>query len=369
MKKIFIIAGEQSGDIHGARLMKSLKSLDSDIKFIGIGGNAMIAEGLDSLVSLKDVSVVGFLEVAKKYRFFKKLLDKCKSLLSDSSINAFVPIDYPGFNIRLAGYAKSIGLPVIYYIAPQLWAWGKNRARNLTGCVDKLLCVFPFEQEYFSKFGIDTHFVGHPLMDDPVFDFQDDLSHRRKLITMLAGSRRQEAAKHLSLLIKTAELINRKLPDYKFAVAASESVGVDFYSDMLKGLNEWEIWDNSRELMKQSAAGLVKTGTSTLEATLCRLPFVMYYKTSAITYLMGKRLVNLPYIALPNILLDKAAVKEYIQQDATPELLAAEIVSLVENNLRRSELLSDYEKVRALLGNPGASGNAAQIIMNELDKR
>lgn len=346
--------------------MKALKSKAADVEFIGIGGKAMSAEGLQSIAQLKDIAVVGFWEVARKYAFFRKLLNECKTLLSDKSVKAFIPIDYPGFNIRLAGFAKSIGLPVFYYIAPQLWAWGKNRARKLSGCADKLLCVFPFEANYFSKFGIDAEFVGHPLLDDPTFDFDQTKNKRGKLIAMLAGSRPQEVSKHLPLLIETSEIIGDTFPEYSYAVAASESVGEDYYRSALGANAKWEIWSDSRELMKASSAGLVKTGTSTLEAALLDLPFAMYYKTSPITYFLGKRLINLPHICLVNILLGRTAANEFIQRDATPAKLAAEVIEIINNGNKRASLLESFSETRSLLGKSGASDKASEIILRNL---
>jgi lipid-A-disaccharide synthase len=360
MRKIFISAGDPSGDIHCARMMRELSKIYNDIHFIGIGGEQMAKAGLVSIVPISEISVVGFWEVAKKYLFFRELMEKCKRILREENISAFIPVDYPGFNIPLATYAKGLGIPVVYYIAPQLWAWGKNRAAKLYKCVDKLLVVFPFEVEYFSKFGIETTFVGHPLLDDESFAVDmHGLSDREDLIAFLPGSRKQEIIKHLPIIDKIADSIRLALPGYKTAIAISGNVDLSIYHSNLATSSQWIFTEDSRELMKRSKAGIVKTGTSTLEAALCGMPFVMFYKSSALTYSMGKHLVNLPYISLTNILVNDMIVEEYIQNDIKPDKIAQKIKSLIDNPSEYSSLQNKFNDIRHLLGSQGAAHNAA----------
>ncbi len=367
MKKIFISAGDPSGDVHSARLMAELKKLEPSLEFTGLGGPAMLAEGLKSIAKLEDISVVGFWEVAKKYFFFSDLLNKCKNILKSGEIEAFIPVDYPGFNIRLAAFAKKTGLPVIYYIAPQLWAWGENRARSLNKVVDILLTVFPFETEFFSRFGIDTIFVGHPLLDS--YDFENPASNEKRnpgLIAFFPGSRKQEIARHIPLFNDTAKLLLKRKPGMELGLSVSSSVNNNEYQKYIKSYLNWQLWDNAGELMRTAGAGIVKTGTSTLEAALCGLPFAMVYRTSAISYLFGKNLVNLDHISLVNILANKKVVNEFIQSEATPEKLADEMNNIIDDESRKSELKSEFEKIRELLGGKGASAKAASIIAKEL---
>ncbi len=367
MIKIFISAGDASGDLHASKLMMQLRALIPDIEFIGIGGREMEKQGLKSIIPLNQISVVGFWEVAKKYNLFKSLIDKCKSIISSGEISAFIPVDYPGFNIRIAGYAKSINIPVIYYIAPQLWAWGKNRAKKLAASVDKLLVVFPFEEEYFAKFGIDTQFVGHPLLDI------DEFSHnflkyeeRDNSIIMLAGSREQEIHKHLPLLIRTSEIIHKSLPDYKLIFAKSKSVSDYTFNSVEKTHPYIEISSDTRNLMLKAKAGIIKTGTSNLEAALSGLPFSMYYITSFISYNMGKKLINLEYLSIVNILKDKSIIKEFIQKEAIPELIAKNTINIINNKDTYSELQNTFYEIRSNLGGSGASANAAKVIADYL---
>jgi len=367
LKKIFISAGDPSGDAHGARLMAELKSLITDIEFIGIGGNTMCKEGLKPVVSLEQVSVVGFWEVAKKYFFFKNLLKNCKRILKDEKIDAFIPIDYPGFNIRLATHSKQLGIPVIYYIAPQLWAWGEGRAKKLADVTDLLLSVFPFETEFFRKYNIRTEFVGHPLLDNPDFSvIPNNIDRNKNLIAFLPGSRKQEIQRHLPMFNSIARILKKKKPELEFGISVSSTVNKDEYEPYLSEFKEWQLWDDSKLLMKKAYVGIVKTGTSTLEASLCGMPFTMILKTSLLSYTLGKSLVKLDNISLVNILAGKKVVNEYVQSEAKPEIISNEIISLLNDRNRYEALQSEFLEIRKMLGEQGASKRAAELIKKEL---
>lgn len=366
MTKIFISAGDNSGDLHGANLMKELKLLIPGIEFVGIGGQKMKEQGLNSLAELSEISVVGFWEVAKKYTLFKKLLDNCKQVLADKSISAFVPIDYPGFNLRLAEFTKNISKPVIYYIAPQLWAWGRKRAAKLAASVDKLLVVFPFEENYFKNFGIDTYFVGHPLLDIPKYQKSfPSFNERLESLLFMPGSRKQEIIKHLPLLTKTALEFHKTNPNYKIYFAKGNSIDLQLFNS-LKCYDFIEISNSTKDLMLTSKAGIIKTGTSTLEAALSGLPFSMYYITSLISYQLGKRLINLEHISLPNILLKKSLINEFIQSDAKPELLVSDLNKILNNTSLYQDIQDKFYEIRKMLGQSGAAKNAASIIANSI---
>ena len=218
---IFICAGESSGDMHAAKLMKELKiKFSGDVNFFGIGGKFMQAEGLKSLVNLRDISVVGFWEVAKNIKVFSDLLSLCKNIIRRNKIDLFIPVDYPGFNLKIAKFCKSLKIPVFYYIVPQLWAWGKHRADKLKGNVDKLLVVFPFEVDFFKEHGLDAHFVGHPLLECAAFSQpMKTYEERKKILALFPGSRKQEIKKHIPLLINTAELIHYNIKNLEIVIA------------------------------------------------------------------------------------------------------------------------------------------------------
>lgn len=363
-KRIFILAGEPSGDIHGARLMKELHAQDSGVEIVGIGGPMMEAEGLHSLVPISDMAVSGIWEVLKHYRFFRKTMDLCVSELRKGAIDLFLPIDYPGFNVRLAGEAKKSGIPVAYYIAPQLWAWGKNRADKISRVVDKLLVVFPFEVEFFHSHGINAEYVGHPLMDSP--EFSEIPTEREPVIALFPGSRRQELARHLPIVERVAELLSAELPDHRIALAMAKSLPEHFYDELKSRQPNWIFSSDSRHLMRTSACGLVKTGTTNLEAALLGLPFAMFYRTSYISYVLSKKMINLPYISLVNILTESFTVKELIQSDSTPERITRELVRLVRDGEYRHGIEKVFADIRDMLGSGGASRNAAHKILEML---
>ncbi|HPI20173.1 MAG TPA: lipid-A-disaccharide synthase [Candidatus Kapabacteria bacterium] len=360
MKKIFIIAGEQSGEMHAAFLMDKIKEKLPNVQFFGIGGKQMEQRGLKSLVPLEDFSVVGFFEVAKKITFFKNILNKCKNILQNGDFDVFIPVDFPGFNIRLAKFAKSMGIPVIYYIAPQLWAWGKNRAKELSESLDKLLVVFPFEVEFFNQYGIDCEFVGHPLLDRIK---PNEEKERLKKIAFLPGSRMQEIHSHLPLLENISYELKKRLPDYRITLAKSPLINQDFFNQIAKRNPDWEFAENSIELMKESQFGVIKTGTSNLEAALCGLPFIMFYKTSFISYFLGKKLINLDFISLVNILSKKKVISEYIQKDINPKIMVTEIVEILNNQDKYIYIQNEFSKIRKMLGESSASEKAAEIIV------
>lgn len=367
MKKIFICAGDTSGDMHAAKLMKAILNKLPDVQFVGIGGVEMSKLGLKSIIPISEISVVGFWEVAKKYPLFRKLINECKRILREDSIDAFVPVDYPGFNLRLAVAAKEYKIPVVYYIAPQLWAWGANRAEQLARNVDKLLVVFPFEEDYFRKAGIDTKFVGHPLLDIPEYlQPFNTYSERADRIVMLAGSRKQEIYKHLPLLVSTAEYIHKRLPNYEITFAKSNSIAPELFQLALQNNSYISLSNDTKSVMLKSKAGIVKTGTSNLEAALSGMPFAMYYITSFVSYQMGKRLINLDYISLVNILEKKFVVQEFIQQDATPQLIGDNILDLINHPDKYEEQQAEFAKIKYDLGGAGAAENAANQIIQFL---
>ncbi len=339
------------------------------VKFIGFGGKAMINEGLQSIIPLEQISVVGFWEVAKKYFFFRKFLNKCSKIIASGQIDLFLPIDFPGFNLRLADTAKKHHVQVVYYIAPQLWAWGKNRAKGLKEKVDCLLTVFPFETDFFDQFDIKTHYVGHPLLDDPeIPDKIPSADERDDLIALLPGSRKQEVLRILPVIMDTIPLIKEKYPDYRFGIAKASSISDDLYTPFIKDIKDCDLWDNARELMKTAKVGIVKTGTSNLEAALCGMPFVMIYLTSLLSYYLGKNLVNLSNLSIVNILTRKEVVKELIQNDAHKYLIFGQIDSILSNDMKYDFIQSQFTAIRDMLGECGAAKNAAEKVVEYLRK-
>lgn len=343
--------------------MEALRVRFPGCRFSGIGGDAMEKAGLASIIPFAEMNVVGFWEVVKRYRSLKRVLDRCHAMLRSGQFDAFIPVDYPGFNLRLAQYAKSIGAPVYYYIAPQLWAWGAGRANKLRSRVDLLMVVFPFEREFFQGYGIPTVFVGHPLLDDPQFQSQiRSLDDREPLLALLPGSRTQEVEKNLPVMLAAAKTFRKRRPDLRIAVAISPNVERNLYAQISGADPHIVFATDSRVLMRQARAGIVKTGTSTLEAALCGLPFVMMYKTSALSYQIAKRLVKLPSIALANIIAGKQIVRELIQREAAPDAISDELERIFGDRDYAAAMQQELTNVRVMLGKEGAANCAADHI-------
>lgn len=361
--RVFIIAGESSGDIHAARLMRALRLLHPQVEFAGIGGSAMTAQGLQSLVPLSELNVVGFAEIARNYPRLRRILTSTCNSLQSWKPDVVVPVDFPGFNTRVSAFAKAHSIPVMWYIAPQLWAWGKHRAASFARSIDELLVVLPFEEEFFKQFGIVTHFVGHPLLDDPHFsEPPPGLEHRNHLVAFLPGSRKQEIGRHMPLFREVALLLRKKDPSLSFGLARSRSIDLTLLQHFNID-NLFTIYDDARALMKSAKAGCIKTGTSTLEAALCGLPMCSTYKTSEFTYRLGRLLVKVPSIALPNILARKPIVQEFIQQEATAKSISDELLRLLTDAQATTVMTHEFAELRLRLGQSGASRRAAEHIL------
>ncbi|NQW29627.1 MAG: lipid-A-disaccharide synthase [Ignavibacteria bacterium] len=376
---VFITAGDPSADIHAARLMAEIRARVPEVVFEGFGGPNMELQGLRTVAHLADLAVSGFWEVAKRYRYFSQLLNKCKGLLGSRKPDVFIPVDYPGFNLRLATHAKKLHIPVAWYIAPQLWAWGENRAVKLANAVDKLLVVFPFEVEFFAKHNIKTEYVGHPVLDE-IRDVNDVSKTGGTIISgmnisgmntggpiiMMPGSRKQELHHHVPILAQTIGLLHQS--GIKNSVVIPMAAGVD--ERLVKPLTNLgaTIVKDAREHMNTASAGLIKAGTSTLEASLAGLPFATYYRTSTLSYQLSKRLVTVDSITMMNLLLKRNVINEFVQHRATPQLLVNELKSLISNAERRSEISNAAAELRTLLGGAGAARRAAEVVCGMVKK-
>lgn len=362
--RIFITAGEPSGDAHAARLMAAIRTRVPDVIFEGFGGPLMEMEGLRSLAHIRDLAVTGFYEVAKRYWFFTDLLKRCEHAVSRNRPDMFIPVDYPGFNMRLAERVRSPRLPVVWYIAPQLWAWGEGRAGKLARVVDRLLVVFPFEVEFFRKHGISAEYVGHPLMESLGGDACVRESDR---VLLMPGSRRQEINHHVPLLTPVVRELQTLNPRARVVVAQSANVDERLLQPLVDA--GATISTDSLEEMRRCSAGLIKAGTSTLEATLCGLPFSTFYKTSFLSYHISKHLASISSVTLMNLLLQRDVVREYIQGQAVPSALARDVADLLVNQARRDELQQAMDDIQRMLSGKGASIAAAQVVTSMLEKR
>jgi len=369
VKEILIVAGEVSGDIHGSRLVDELLKFDSSLKFFGIGGDRMRNSGVELLHHVKDVSFLGFTEVIKHIPFMKRIKKELQSEVENRNIEKIILIDYPGFNLSLAKNLFSAKRKIYYYISPQIWAWGKNRVNTIKKYIHKMLVVFKFEEEFYNEHNIKAEFVGHPLLES-INDYQFESKEKffeefgfdksKKLITIFPGSRKQEIEKILPISILTASKLKQNL-DIQIAVAAVSNFSDSLYHQFDKEAKI--IYNRNYELLKYSDAGIIKSGTSTLEAALFQLPFVVVYKTSRLSYLLGKSLIKIDSIALANIVSRKKVVKELIQHDASVEKISTELKKLLVDEKYRETLKRSFRELKNELGELGASRRAAELIL------
>ena len=372
--KYYIIAGEASGDLHGANLIAALKKRDTRAKIRAWGGNLMKKQGATLVRHYRDLAFMGFVEVLLHLRTILKNLSFCKRDILKYKPDAIILIDYPGFNLKIAKFAHKHNIKVYYYISPQVWAWKKRRVYTIKEVVDKMLVILPFEKDFYDQYRVDAHFVGHPLLDElsrvkyinkTNFTRQNKLDSKKEIIALLPGSRKQEVMRMLEVMLKVVD----KFPNYQFVIGCAPSLPESFYRSLVGNKNVHLVFNKTYQLLQVASAALVTSGTATLETALMYVPEVVCYKANKISYLIAKSLIKVKYISLVNLIMDKPVLKELIQNDLTPENVAQELKCLLTNPKKQRQLLEDYEDLRCMLGNAGASSNAAVIIVDDLRKK
>jgi len=361
---ILMLAGEASGDLHGAQVARALLRRWPNARLLGLGGDQMAALGVDLVAELDQLAVMGFVEVIRHLPFFWKLEKKIHALLEDGGVDLVLPIDYPGFNLRITRTAREKGIPVLYYIAPQVWAWKAHRAQKLARDADRIAVILPFEEKIFREAGGEAVFVGHPLLEETealptleAFSKAHGLDPTRPILALFPGSRRQEIRRHLQLFLKTGESLQRTRPDVQLALARAPSIP----PEELEGLGIPLIPD-SRALLHHATTALVKSGTTTLQAALAGTPFVMVYKTHPLTFFLAKRLVRVPHVALANLVAGEGIVPEVLQGEATPQRLTELLLPLMDPDSReRTQMEVALARVRLTLGAPGAAEGVADL--------
>ena len=372
--KYYIIAGEASGDLHGANLIASLKKKDPRAKIRAWGGNLMKKQGATLVKHYRDLAFMGFVEVLLHLRTILRNLRFCKRDIMRFKPDAIILIDYPGFNMKIAKFAHKHGIKVYYYISPQVWAWKKRRVHTIKEVVDKMLVILPFEKDFYDEYRVDAHFVGHPLLDELSkvryinknnFVRQNKLNSKKEIIALLPGSRKQEVGRMLEVMLKVVD----KFPEYQFVIGCAPSLPEEYYKSLIGNANVQLVFNKTYQLLQVASAALVTSGTATLETALFYVPEVVCYKGNKISYHIAKNLIKVKYISLVNLIMDKPVVKELIQNDLTPENVEAELKQLLTNHKVQRQLLDDYEDLRYKLGNAGASNNAATVIFDDLNKK
>ncbi len=354
--KYYLIAGEASGDLHASNLMKELKKFDSNAEFRCWGGDKMEAAGGTIIKHYRELAFMGFTEVLMNIRTIFANIDLCKKDIVEWKPNTVIFVDYPGFNLRIAPFVKSIGIKSIWYISPQVWAWKASRVKKIKACVDKMLVILPFEKEFYQKWNYEVEYVGHPLLDclTPISIIKEE----EKIIALLPGSRKQEISAMLPEMLNVVE----KFPSYKFVIAGAPSVDENFYKQFITGKNVSILFGETYSLLEKASAALVTSGTATLETALFGVPEVVCYKGSGISFQIAKWLIKVKYISLVNLIMDKEAVKELIQEEMNAANIEKELKSLLENKQRIQEMKRDFVLLKEKLGNSGASSRAAKSI-------
>jgi len=397
---VYCVAGERSGDNHGAALLEALRALAPEMQFAGRGGPKMRAfAGGNFRDWIDDTAVVGLWEVIRRYPFFRKQFQATISEIDAVRPGAVVLIDYPGFNLRLAHalHVKFPDLKIIYYISPQVWAWNQRRVSQMAQSVDLMLCIFPFEPELYMASGLRAIFVGHPMMSvipssssdipsgiersrnetlkaastDSLAPGQDDASARDdKLVGLFPGSREREVKKIFPVMRQAAVELSDQDPDLRFVVSAASETLAELIRADLYGKHATEkfsiVTGNARSVMARVNTGMVASGTATLEAALSELPFVLIYRVAWLTYLAARLVVKVKYLGMPNVLANREIVPEFIQHKAKPRAIAAAVAHLLANKTERARMLADFANVGRKLGRGEASANAAEAIVTEL---
>lgn len=371
--KYYIIAGEASGDLHASNLVAEIKKKDKKAEFRGCGGDLMKAQGVELLKHYRTMAYMGFVEVAVNLRKVLGNITLCKKDIVAYHPDVVILVDYPGFNLRIADFAHENGFKVVYYISPQIWAWKRRRVHKIKRSVDKMLVILPFEEEFYRRYGVDVTFVGNPLLDElakvgtgnrSIFLRRNSLGERREIIALLPGSRRQEVKRTLPVMIKVAS----HFPDYQFVIAGISSLDKSLYKDIMGQSDVFFVENQTYELLQNSSAAMVTSGTATLETALFSIPEVVCYKATGFSYRLAKWMIKVKFISLVNLIMDREVVKELIQGDMNEDNLVKELDQLLHNGKRQRKLLEDYEELKDKLGNVGASEKAAGIICESVRK-
>lgn len=374
-----IIAGEASGDMHGASLINELKNINNEIDIYGIGGDKMIEAGMQPQFHIKEMAFLGFAEVVKHIPFIKKVQNSLLDLVKEKNIDTVVLIDYPGFNLSIAKKLNKLGIKLVYYISPQIWAWGKKRIKKIKSLIDKMIVVFPFEEEMYKKAGVDVSYVGHPLLERiNEYEFMSkeelyekfNLDKNKEILLLMPGSRKQEIDKIFPACVKGASMLCENY-NMQTVVACSGNIDEGLFSEFKNKFRFTIVKGFTYDLLKHSKFGIIKSGTSTLETALFELPFLVVYSTSAITYWIGRMLIELKNIALVNIVAENNIVDELIQKKVTPQNIITHAKAVLQNNNRYSSMKQQLSEIKEKLGTPGASRKAAEIVnrfLNETER-
>ena len=377
-RSVLVIAGEISGDMHAAQVVRALQARDAGLTFFGIGGDELRAAGVEILHDVREMAVMGLAEVLRRYGFFRRVFREMVELAAARRPDAVLLVDYPGFNLRYAQELHRMGIKVIYYVCPQVWAWHRSRIKLMARIVDRLIVIFPFEVGVFAGTGLKVDFVGHPLVDvaervraEPpaALPWPGELP-----VAILPGSRAQEIQRILPPMLGAADLLAEKRPEAGFLVAAPSEAIAELVRSVMKrnGLKHARceiVVGQTRHVLRQARAAMVASGTATIETALMDCPMVVVYRTSPFTYWIGRMLVQVEHIGMVNIVAGRGLCPEFIQGDATPSRLASALEPLLDETPERAQMVVGLEQVRQALGEGGCAERAAEVIRDELGKK
>jgi len=370
-KLVLMVAGEASADLHGSNLVKAMKAFCPGVIFCGIGGNNMKQAGVKILVSSSDMAVVGLTEVLQRFHTIFRAANKLKATLKTHHPDLLILIDYPDFNLYMARIARRLQIPVLYYISPQVWAWRRGRVKKIARRVDRMAVILPFEEQFYRERGVKVDYVGHPLLD--VFESATwnpkpatrnlELATRGPVVGLLPGSRREEIRNMLPTMIRSAEILKTRYPDIRCLLPLAKTIESEFIDAFIRksSLNIEVHKGDIYEVLNRCHIALVTSGTATLDTAIMAVPMVVVYKVSPLSYRVGKMLIKTSFIGLANLVAGERVVPELIQDEVTPERLADEALTLIENEYVRKNMITKLHGIRKRLGEGGASERTARI--------
>ena len=366
MKKIYIISGEASGDLHAANLVSELKKQNNSLEFRAWGGDRLINEGVIIDKHIRELAFMGFLEVLLNLKTILRNIRSCKKNLLDFKPDLLILVDYPGFNLRIAKWAKSQNIPVYYYISPQIWAWKESRIHLIKKTVERMYCILPFEKDFYMKHSLNVSYLGHPLLDEvnkfKMLNYNSlELENKRPILAILPGSRKQEIERKLPLMIAASS----QFPEYTVIVACAPNLDLAYY-EKFKTQEVLFVKNQTYNLLQNAELAIVTSGTATLESALFKVPQVVCYKSSFISFWIAKKLIKIKFISLVNLIANKEIVRELIQKDCTASKIAGELIKIKKGENKAIQMNNDYNDLIELLGNEGASSRVAEDMLKNL---